>query len=107
MSTVSVLAIGATVFGIVMSLAPVTQILLILRTRQSADVSITFIGLILAGVSVWLAYGISLGNEVLIISETIGVITNSTAILVILWFRRESGDQASVAKASVPMEVGS
>lgn len=100
------LAISATIFGVVMSLAPVTQILLILRTRQSVDVSVAFIGLILAGVSVWLAYGISLGNEVLIISETIGVITNSTAICVILWFRRGPRRTRRLPEVVTPLEVG-
>jgi len=81
----NVLGIGAASWGVVMALAPVLQIRRILERRSSDDVSIGYFLVLLFGFSLWIAYGISIGNLILIIPNTVAV---SVTVLTIVIARR-------------------
>ena len=81
----TVLGIGAASWGIVMALSPVLQIRRILERRSSDDVSIGYFLVLLFGFTLWIAYGISIGNLILIIPNTVAV---SVTVLTIVIARR-------------------
>ena len=81
----NVLGIGAATWGVVMALAPVLQIRRILGRRSSDDVSIGYFLVLLFGFTLWIAYGISIGNLILIIPNTVAV---SVTVLTIVIARR-------------------
>ena len=81
----NVLGIGAASWGVVMALAPVLQIRRMLDRRSSDDVSIGYFLVLLFGFSLWIAYGLSISNLILIIPNTVAV---SVTVLTIAIARR-------------------
>ena len=88
MSITDVLAVIAGAFGVGMGASPLLQAVRAHRRRSSADVSLPFLGVLLAGGSAWLAYGVALGNVALMIGNTVGVLSSSAAIAVTWRWRR-------------------
>ena len=83
-----VLAIVATVVGVIVSLGGIPQILKILKRKSSSDVSITMILIILVGYLVWLFYGWSIMNYPLLITNVTGIIVFSTALAVTIKYHK-------------------
>lgn len=91
MSITDVLAVVAGAFGVGMGASPLLQALRAHRRRSSADVSLPFLAVLLAGGSAWLAYGIALGNIALMVGNTVGVLSSGAAVAVTLRWRRLGG----------------
>ena len=70
---VDVLAVLAASWGILMALAPLLQVRRMLGRRSSADVSLTYLGVLIVGFVLWVAYGISLGNLALIVPNSVAL----------------------------------
>lgn len=74
-----ILGIGAAVWGVLMALSPILQIRRITLRRSSVDVSIGNLAVLQIGFCLWLAYGISLGNPVIVVpnamAAAVGVAT--------------------------------
>ena len=94
MSITNLLAVIAGCFGVGMGASPLLQAVRAHRRRSSADVSLPFLAVLLAGGSAWLAYGIALGNLALVVGNTVGVASTSFAIAVSLRWR--TSDRVSV-----------
>ena len=88
MTLTDLLAVLAGAFGVGMGASPLLQAVRAHRRRSSADVSLPFLAVLLAGGSAWLAYGIALGNIALMVGNTVGVASSSAAIAVTLKWRR-------------------
>jgi len=77
------LGIVAATWGVLMALSPLLQIRRMLERRSSADVSMTYLGVLQVGFVLWVAYGISLGNLALVVPNsvalTIGIVTMAIA----------------------------
>jgi MtN3 and saliva related transmembrane protein len=82
------LAIAASSAGVLMGLAPVLQIRRMLRERSSAQVSVGYFLILLAGFLLWIAYGISLRNPALIVPNSVALLVTTTVITVALRLRR-------------------
>lgn len=66
-----VLAVLAASWGILMALAPLLQIRRMLERRSSADVSLTYLGVLIIGFVLWIGYGVALGNVALIVPNSV------------------------------------
>ena len=72
-STSSSLAVIAGSWGVLMALSPLLQIRAMVRRRSSAGVSVGYLSVLAVGFSLWLAYGLSLGNPALIITNIVSL----------------------------------
>jgi len=88
MSTTTVLAVVATTWGILMALAPTLQIRHMIAINSSAGISIPYLGVLVIGFALWLAYGIAIENLALMIANTIAFIVGATTIAVARHYRR-------------------
>ena len=77
----------ATVYGVFMSLAPLLQARKMRQRRSSGDVSILYIIVLVVGFSLYLAYGISISNRLLIITNTVSIAATATTLLIALTYR--------------------
>jgi len=84
---VTVLGIGAATWGIVMALSPVLQIRRILNRRSSEDVSIGYFLVLLGGFALWLAYGITIENLVLIVPNSVAFCVGVATIVIARRYR--------------------
>jgi uncharacterized protein with PQ loop repeat len=85
---VSVLAVTASSWGVLMGISPVLQIRRMLRERSSREVSLGYYMILLAGFLLWISYGIAAQNLVLIIPNTIALLVGFTLVVVALRLRQ-------------------
>ncbi len=72
----------ATVYGVFMSLAPFLQVRRMRQRRSSADVSITYLVVLLVGFVLYFTYGISISNRLLIITNAVSITAAATTVLI-------------------------
>jgi MtN3 and saliva related transmembrane protein len=75
--------------GLAMAVAPVLQVRRMFETRSSRDFSIAYPALLSVGFVLWLAYGVSLGNMPMMLSNTASLTFMLLTIGVALYFRRQ------------------
>ena len=91
-----VLAVGATGWGLLMAVAPALQIRRMFETRSSRDVSLGYLGLLTPGFVLWLAYGLSIANAAIVITNTASLTFMLLTISIAWLFRRgDRGDRAA------------
>ena len=103
MSTPDLLAVIATLAGVMMALAPVLQIRRMFNTRSSRDVSLLYLTLLDLGFVAWISYGWAIGNPALLLSNSASMTFMTVTILVALAFRRGKGRDAD--RPATPSEV--
>ena len=81
------LAILAGGWGVLMAISPTLQIRRILERRSSDDVSLRYYGVLLVGFTLWVAYGLSIGNLALIVSNSVAFVVGSATILIARRYR--------------------
>ncbi len=84
----SALAWAATSWGLVMSLAPLLQVRVVVRRRDSTGVSIAWPAVLLVGFLIWLLYGLVIGDVPLIVTNTVSGLVCLVTVVVLLRFRR-------------------
>lgn len=100
MTTSDLLAVGATIAGLAMALAPSLQIRRMRRTRSSNDVSLLYLGLLDLGFVLWIAYGWSITNWVLVGTNSASLTFMTITILVALMYRRGGTRRAAAGLAA-------
>lgn len=86
----SVLAVAATSWGLLMSVAPLLQVRVILRQRDSSGVSIAWITVLLTGFVLWFCYGAAIGNLPLIATNVVSCAACAVTLTVVLRFRKDT-----------------
>ena len=86
-STSQLLAVVATVYGVVAALAALLQTRQMLIRRSSCDVSARFFAAYAGGYAVWLLYGISVGSIPLIVVDAVGLLCAGVTLAVALSLR--------------------
>ncbi len=82
-----ILAVVAASWGVLMAISPMLQIRRMVRRRSSSDLSLSYIGVLLIGFTLWMAYGLSLGNWALIIPNGVAFTVGVATVLVALRYR--------------------
>ena len=95
----TVLGTAAAFWGILMAISPALQIRKMLLHRSSREVSIVYFWVLLVGFTLWVAYGLVIGNWFLVVPNAVAFMVCSTTIAVALAFRRRSGGGAFDAAA--------
>jgi MtN3 and saliva related transmembrane protein len=81
------LAVVAATWGVLMAISPLLQIQRMVRRRSSADLSLSYMGVLLVGFTLWMAYGLALGNLALIIPNGVAFTVGVATVLVALRYR--------------------
>lgn len=77
----------ATIYGVLMSLAPLLQARKIWLRRSSADVSTLYMVVLLVGFSLYLLYGLSISNRLLIVTNIVSIVATATTLVIAISFR--------------------
>jgi uncharacterized protein with PQ loop repeat len=70
-----------------MGLSPLLQLRRVVARGSSADVSVTYLAVLLVGFVLWLAYGIALANAALIVSNAVAITTYALTTAAVLRLR--------------------
>ena len=84
---VTVLAIAAASWGVLMGISPLLQIRQMLRLRSSRDVSVGYFIILLAGFGLWIGYGIAARNLALIVPNTVALLIGASTIAIAVRLR--------------------
>ena len=77
----------AGVYGVMMSLAPILQAHRMHQRRSSADVSVVYLVVLEVGFVLFLLYGLSIANTVLIATNTVSIVATSLTLVVAAVYR--------------------
>ncbi len=81
------LAVIAASWGVMMALSPILQLRRILERRSSADISIAYLAVLQVGFTLWMAYGIALGNVAIVVPNTVAFLVGAATLAIALRFR--------------------
>jgi MtN3 and saliva related transmembrane protein len=81
------LAVIAATWGVMMALSPVLQLRRILERRSSADISIAYLAVLQVGFTLWVAYGVSLGNVAIMVPNSVAFLVGAATIAISIRFR--------------------
>jgi MtN3 and saliva related transmembrane protein len=81
------LGVAAAAWGVLMAISPLLQIRRMIERGSSADVSIAYLAVLEFGFLLWIGYGISLGNPVIALPNSVAAIVGAATMLV-AWFLR-------------------
>ena len=87
MNVTTALGIAAATCGVAMGLSPLLQLRRVVARGSSADVSIPYLGVLLVGFVLWLAYGVALGNTALIVSNAVAITAYAITTAAVLRLR--------------------
>jgi MtN3 and saliva related transmembrane protein len=88
------LAVVAASWGVMMALSPVLQLRRILERRSSADLSIAYLSVLQIGFTLWIAYGVSLGNLAIAVPNSVAFLVGAATIAIALRFRNPTAADA-------------
>lgn len=71
-----------------MALAPLLQVRVVLRTRTSSGVSLSWLVVLLIGFVLWLSYGLAIGDLSLVLTNITSCAVCTATIAVVIRFRR-------------------
>ena len=95
MNLTDALGTAALLAGLLMAVAPVLQVRRMVQTRSSRDFSLGYPTLLSVGFVLWMAYGVSLGNVPMMLSNTASLTFMIATIAVALYFRRAAAPAPS------------
>ena len=81
------LALIAASWGVMMALSPILQLRRILERRSSADISIAYLAVLQVGFTLWMAYGIALGNVAIIVPNSVAFLVGAATLAIAIRFR--------------------
>ncbi|MBG0568369.1 SemiSWEET family sugar transporter [Actinoplanes aureus] len=82
------LGVVASLWGVVMALAPVLQIHRMIKKRSSADVSLGYFGLLLPGFALWIAYGWTRSDWPLVVPNILAFTVSTVTLTIGLVLRK-------------------
>jgi MtN3 and saliva related transmembrane protein len=87
---ITILAIAAGAWGLIMAISPALQIQQMLRTRSSKEVSLGYFGILLPGFALWVAYGAVRGDFAILIPNVVALLVGTTTFVVAAYLRSQT-----------------
>jgi uncharacterized protein with PQ loop repeat len=84
-----------------MSLAPLLQVRVVVRRRNSAGASIAWPAVLLVGFGLWLIYGLVIRNLPLIITNTVSLLICILTVAVLVHYRPRSERRHQPSSADI------
>jgi MtN3 and saliva related transmembrane protein len=85
------LGVMAAAWGVLMARSPTLQIRRILERRSSRDISISYLAVLQVDFTLWVVYGIALGNAAVVVPNSVAFLVGVATIAIALRFRQGAG----------------
>jgi MtN3 and saliva related transmembrane protein len=76
----TLLTLIATAYGVFAAASSLLEAARLLRSGSADEISLAFLGVLLGGYLVWLLYGISGGDDALIITDAVGLAASTITL---------------------------
>jgi len=97
-----VLAFVTAAWAFVMAVSPLLQVRKMVVARSSSTVSLGYFALLSTGFALWVAYGVSKGNAVIVVPNTAALLVGLVTMAVARRFRVPGREQAKPAVGASP-----
>jgi MtN3 and saliva related transmembrane protein len=94
------LALVTTCWGLLMGLAPLLQVRVIVRERDSSGTSLSWVLILLVGFVLWFTYGVVNDDLPIVISNVVAVFVTTTLLVTTLVYARRETEDDEVARSS-------
>jgi len=91
----TLLALIATAYGLVGAASSLLEAARLVRTDSADEISLGFLGMLLGGYLVWLGYGISAGDDPLIITDAVGLVAGTITLSIAVQLQLRHGASPS------------
>jgi uncharacterized protein with PQ loop repeat len=91
--------------GVLTALSPLIQIAAMLKSRSSRGLSLPFLAIGLCNGAIWLSYAVALGNQVMVVSNSVGVTIGVLFFAVTLALRRSERHAAAPAGVDLAGDI--
>jgi len=85
------LGVLAATWGVLMAISPSLQIRRILEHRSSRDISISYLAVLQVGFTLWVGYGLALGNAAIVVPNGVAFLVGVATIVIALRYRGAAG----------------
>jgi len=110
MELLNIVGFMASSWGIIMSVAPILQMVRLSRTRSSDDVSLGYFGILMPGFALWVAYGVLGGDAFVAVPNILSLLVTGALVTMVIVMRVRADHQpladgaspAAKAKRSAP-----
>jgi MtN3 and saliva related transmembrane protein len=85
------LGVLAATWGVLMAISPSLQIRRILERRSSRDISISYLAVLQVGFTLWVGYGLALGNAAIVVPNGVAFLVGVATIVIALRYRGAAG----------------
>jgi MtN3 and saliva related transmembrane protein len=92
------LALVTTCWGLLMGLAPLLQVRVIVRERDSSGTSRSWVLILLVGFVLWFTYGVVNDDVPIVISNVVAVVVTTTLLVTTLVYGRRSTEDEEEAR---------
>jgi uncharacterized protein with PQ loop repeat len=93
----TIIGFAASSWAVLMALAPILQIVRMIRRRSSRDVSIGYFAILIPGFLLWVSYGLVKDDLFLVFPNALAAIIGSSVIVVALVLRRIERETSELA----------
>jgi len=87
MNLINIIGIAASVFTAT-SLLP--QLIKICKEKKAEDISLVMLGVLFAGVSLWIYYGILKKDLIIVVSNAVSLLFNSAIVILTLHYKKKA-----------------
>ena len=85
-------------FGVVMSIAPLMQVLRVKRRGSSDDIALPPLVIVVVGAMLWLSYGLASSDPTLVAANVVGTLVNVVVLTTVLRFRSSAAAEPAVVR---------
>jgi uncharacterized protein with PQ loop repeat len=85
-------------FGVVMGIAPLMQVLRVVRRGSSDDIALVPLFIVVIGTMLWLSYGVASSDPTLVVANIVGTLVNAFVLMTVLRFRSRAAAEQAVAE---------
>lgn len=94
---ITALSIVTTIWGVIMSIAPIFQIRVILKRRDSSGISEAWVVVLFIGYLLWFSLGAATGSWPLMIANGVAITTGVVLLWAVFKYRNENQHDVSAS----------
>lgn len=87
MTLADVLGAAASTGGVILAFAPIAQIRLVVARRSAEGISLGYWCVLMAAMTLWLAYGVAIGSAPIIVANTATITVAAVMVAVLVHYR--------------------
>lgn len=74
------------------ALASIPQLIKIIKTRKADDISLLMLGVLIAGLGLWVVYGVFISDYIIVVANSVPFLVNLCMAILSVVYKRRNAD---------------